>query len=822
MFASLLLSSACYNTFVFCSLQTSHRCRHFAPRTTEAKATKTLASLWKQLSKHLDSAKIEEADITFHVCEQQGSQPIHTFTHDSDKSRTLAQVFELLPNKAPREDSCPSSRMPVRQSDFVHLHFSISTQASERLKALQTCTKPPACVQEPDAAAQMDLGLDSKRPTAKPSRGTGAAWRQKEVDRRKGERLLVGETHEQPQKPGMPCTLRTEKSEERAQTHEQPPWPSGAIPLPRPVLSARPLLTMVPPGERRPEWERHHGVGEASTDGYGRLALGEASTDGFGMGRGALSGSGISFLGHSSLSLSASYAPAPAPEQESAPAPASMGRSSFGGLKARLQLQRASGSDPDGAGAAQAGAQAGAPGKQDPAMLPRDDAAITAMPTEAACSAMDVAARCVPSLEDSGSRGVHASGSHAGDSQPGLALETAERLLLGEDERSTSSIASLAERSSHSARGEASGLRASASPARTPDLAGRCISFVNASRKHRGLAVRSPNIEATVEEHGIADARAAGEERRSDASAVSAASAGPFISVPAMPADSSAGPTAIRSSAADTPDMASAHPTAVEDLQEPLRKMAGVAGDNVADEACEDDAAAAAALEAALGDSDAEDEQDPGRLVHAEVQGHDMDAEVQGHDMEGRREVLRRRSRDARTMDERLGKDPDSEESERGPAAAAASAPSASQPIAENVAAASSDDEAKPVSELLCRWSRRDGRKLREIASCTPSMAPAAASFAKGSDEVAAAALSDVRCASSAPTAPLGVGNDMASPKPIAKHRRRDFAEQQPCSAYHAKRAPPSPIRDALDPELDRQLKAEGLEEFLRPFQGGC
>jgi len=802
MLASLLLSSACHNTFVFCSLQTSYRCRHFAPRTTEAKATKTLASLWKQLSKHLDSAKIEEADITFHVCEQQGSQPIHTFTHDSDRSRTLAQVFELLPHKAPHEDACPKSQMPVRQSDFVHLHFSISTQATERLKALHTCTKPPACAPESDAAAQIDLGLDSKRPiVAKPSRGAGAAWRQKEVDRRKGERLLVGETNEQPPQPGMSCALRTERSDERAQTHEQLPRPSGAIPLPRPVLSARPVLTMVPPG-----------VGEASTDGYGRLALGEASTDGFGMGRGALSGSGISFPVHSSLSLSASYAPAHAPVQESAPAPTSEGRLSFGGLKARLQLQRASGSDPEGAGAAQAGAQAGAPGKQDPAMLPHDDGSITSMPTEAAYSAMDVAARCVPSREDSGGRGVHASGSHAGDSQPGLALETAERLLLGEDERSTSSIASLAERSSHSARGEASGLRASASPARTPDLTGRCISFVNASRKHRGLAARSPNIEATVEEHGIADARAAGEERRPDASA---ASAGLGISVPAMLADSSAGPTAMRSSAAATSDMASAHPTAIEDLQEPLRKI-GVAGDNVADEASEDDAAAAAALEAALGDSDAEDEQFPGRLVQAEVQVRDE---------EGRREVLRRRSRDARTMDERLGKDPDGEESQRGPPAAAASAPAASQPTAENVAAASSDDEAKPVSDLLCRWSQRDGRKLREIASLTPSVAPAAASFAIESDELAATALSDAPCASSAPTAPLGVRNDMASPKHNAKHRRRDVAEQQPCStssSYHTKRAPPSPIRDALDPELDRQLKAEGLEEFLRPLQGGC
>jgi hypothetical protein len=176
-------------------------------------------------------------------------------------------------------------------------------------------------------------------------------------------------------------------------------------------------------------------------------------------------------------------------------------------------------------------------------------------------------------------------------------------------------------------------------------------------------------------------------------------------------------------------------------------------------------------------------------------------------------------------MDERLGKDPDGEESQRGPPAAAASAPAASQPTAENVAAASSDDEAKPVSDLLCRWSQRDGRKLREIASLTPSVAPAAASFAIESDELAAAALSDAPCASSAPTAPLGVRNDMASPKHNAKHRRRDVAEQQPCStssSYHTKRAPPSPIRDALDPELDRQLKAEGLEEFLRPLQGGC
>ena len=211
------------------------------PRFPPLKPAKRLEVLWKTTAKHFKELALNESDIVISIAERRGASPTQSFTAAMHAQMTLQQVFDLLP-PAPSAESmrlsgihadCWAQRLP----SVVHLYFDFTEAVRHRLRAAaaakdvsassgkqpthaaghapaaapaassgSSITTASAASSPPWSSASGSIttlpkagggagagggsaGVASKLRGAKGA-GPGSLWRQKEVDRRKCERIL--------------------------------------------------------------------------------------------------------------------------------------------------------------------------------------------------------------------------------------------------------------------------------------------------------------------------------------------------------------------------------------------------------------------------------------------------------------------------------------------------------------------------------------------------------------------------------------------------------------------------------------------------------
>lgn len=202
-------------------------CRH-RRRFPPLKPTKRLESLWKTTAKHFAQLSVGEAGIVFHIAERRGGPPMRTFMLDTHAQATLAYVCNQLP-AAPSCDVIKRSGVSQdeyakRQPGWLHLYFDMSedaiqqmratvakqqdAQATSRLAAVepaapnlsghcsteQTSQQQEEQQQQKQAQHRSNIGGTLLKLRAAKGGGPGSLWRQKEVDRRKGERMLSNDS----------------------------------------------------------------------------------------------------------------------------------------------------------------------------------------------------------------------------------------------------------------------------------------------------------------------------------------------------------------------------------------------------------------------------------------------------------------------------------------------------------------------------------------------------------------------------------------------------------------------------------------------------
>jgi hypothetical protein len=160
------------------------------------------------------------------IADRRGAVPTHVFTAGTHAQMTLQQVYDLLP-PAPSPETVRLSGLAAdcwarRLAGVIHLYFDLTEASRHKLRAAaaakgrdaaassgQLSKTAPAPAPIPPASSRAGASCSgnggggggvsaaSKLRGAKAA-GPGSLWRQKEVDRRKGERILSSDAVTRP------------------------------------------------------------------------------------------------------------------------------------------------------------------------------------------------------------------------------------------------------------------------------------------------------------------------------------------------------------------------------------------------------------------------------------------------------------------------------------------------------------------------------------------------------------------------------------------------------------------------------------------------
>jgi hypothetical protein len=189
------------------------------------KPTKRLEVLWKTAAKHFRDLALDESHIAMSIADRRGAVPTHVFTAGTHAQMTLQQVYDLLP-PAPSPETVRLSGLAAdcwarRLAGVIHLYFDLTEASRHKLRAAaaakgrdaaassgQLSKTAPAPAPIPPASSRAGassgnggggggVSAASKLRGAKAA-GPGSLWRQKEVDRRKGKRILSSDAVTRP------------------------------------------------------------------------------------------------------------------------------------------------------------------------------------------------------------------------------------------------------------------------------------------------------------------------------------------------------------------------------------------------------------------------------------------------------------------------------------------------------------------------------------------------------------------------------------------------------------------------------------------------
>ena len=103
------------------------------------KPSKKLEAIWKTLAKHFAMLELSDRDIMLNISTRRDAPPVVSFEHSTHASITLERAYQLLPKEFPpesqNEDLTFKKGWAIRSADFLHLFYSLTPDALQRLEA---------------------------------------------------------------------------------------------------------------------------------------------------------------------------------------------------------------------------------------------------------------------------------------------------------------------------------------------------------------------------------------------------------------------------------------------------------------------------------------------------------------------------------------------------------------------------------------------------------------------------------------------------------------------------------------------------------------